>query len=69
MRVVAVISVALALMGCTITPEAIIGLIARETAGAFIAGPIGAVLGAGVGVVAASMVVWPAVLPILLSNI
>jgi len=69
MRVVAVIAVALALMGCTITPEAIIGLIAGETAGAFIAGPIGAVLGAGVGVVAASMVVWPAVLAILLSKI
>ena len=69
MRVVAVIAVALALMGCTITPEAIIGLIAGETAGAFIAGPMGAVLGAGVGVVAASMVVWPAVLAILLSKI
>jgi hypothetical protein len=48
MKVVAVIALALALMGCTITPEAIIGLLA----------------GAGVGVVAASMVVWPTVLAI-----
>jgi hypothetical protein len=34
MKVVAVIALAIALMGCTITPEAIIGLVAGETAGA-----------------------------------
>jgi hypothetical protein len=62
MKVVAVIALGLALMGSTLTPEAIIGLVAGETAGAFIAGNIGAILGAGVGVVAASMVVWPTVL-------
>ena len=64
MKVVAVIALAIALMGCTITPEAIIGLVAGETAGAFIAGSAGAALGAGVGLVAASMVVWPTVLAI-----
>jgi hypothetical protein len=64
MKVVAVITLALALMGCTITPEAIIGLVAGETAGAFVAGPLGAAFGAGIGVVAASMVVWPTVLAI-----
>jgi hypothetical protein len=64
MKVVAVTTLALALMGCTITPEAIIGLVAGETAGAFVAGPLGAALGAGIGVVAASMVVWPTVLAI-----
>jgi hypothetical protein len=62
MKVVAVIALGLALMGSTLTPEAIIGLVAGETAGAFIAGNIGAILGAGVGIVAASMVVWPTVL-------
>jgi hypothetical protein len=61
MKVVAVIALALALMGCTITPEAIIGIVAAETAGAFIAGRTGAIVGAGVGIVAASMVVWPTV--------
>jgi hypothetical protein len=40
------------------------GLVTDETAGAFIAGPIGGVLGAAVGVVAASMVVWSTVLPL-----
>ena len=64
MKVVAVIALAIALMGCTITPEAIIGLVAGEIAGAFIAGSTGAALGAGVGLVAASMVVWPTVLAI-----
>jgi hypothetical protein len=59
MKVVAVIALALALMGCTITPEAIIGLVAGQVVGAFIAGPMGAAVGASVGVVAASMVVWP----------
>ena len=61
MKVVAVIALALALMGCTITPEAIIGIVAGETAGAFIAGRTGAIVGAGIGIVAASMVVWPTV--------
>ena len=61
MKVVAPIFLTLALMGCTITPEAMIGLVAGETVGAFIAGPIGAVLGTVVGVVAASMVEWPTV--------
>ena len=54
MKVVAVIALALALMGCTITPEAIIGLVAGGFTGAFIAGPIGAAVGAGVGAVAAA---------------
>ena len=61
MKIVAVIALALALMGCTITPEAIIGIVAGETAGAFIAGRTGAIVGVGVGIVAASMVVWPTV--------
>jgi len=61
MKVVVVIALALALMGCTITPEAIIGIVAGATAGAFIAGRTGAIVGAGVGTVAASMVVWPTV--------
>jgi hypothetical protein len=61
MKVVAVIALALALMGCTITPEAIIGIVAGETAGACIGGRTGAIVGAGVGIVAASMVVWPTV--------
>ena len=61
MKVVAVIALALALMGCTITPEAIIGIVAGETAGVFIAGRTGALIGAGLGIVAASMVVWPTV--------
>lgn len=56
MKVVAVIALALAFMGCTITPEATIGLVAGGVTGAFIAGPIGAAVGAGVGVVAAPMV-------------
>jgi hypothetical protein len=56
MKVVAVIALALALMGCTIPPEAIIGLVGGGGTGAFIAGPIGAAVGAGGGVVAAPMV-------------
>ena len=56
MKLVAVIALALALVGCTITPEAITGLVAGGVTGAFIAGPIGAAVGAGVGVVAAPMV-------------
>jgi hypothetical protein len=52
-KTIAVIVLALALMGCTITPEAIIGLVAGGVTGSFIAGPIGAAVGAGVGVVAA----------------
>jgi hypothetical protein len=47
------IALALALMGCTITPEAIIGLVAGGVTGSFVAGPIGAAVGAGIGVVAA----------------
>ena len=56
MKVVAVVALALALMGCTITPEAIIGLVAGGVTGAFIAGPLGAAVRAGVGVVAAPTV-------------
>jgi hypothetical protein len=51
-----VIALALAFMGCTIAPEATIDLVAGGVTGAFIAGPIGAAVGAGVGVVAAPMV-------------
>ena len=52
MKVVAVIALALALMGCTITPEAILGLVGGGVTGGFIAGPIGAAVGAGVGIAA-----------------
>jgi len=52
-KTIAIIALALALMGCTITPEAIIGLVAGGVTGSFVAGPIGAALGAGIGVVAA----------------
>jgi hypothetical protein len=55
MKVVAVI-VALPFLGCTIAPVATIDLVAGGLTGAFIAGPIGAAVGAGVGVVAAPMV-------------
>ena len=59
LKAVAAIALALALMACTITPEAIIGLVAGGVTGSFIAGPIGAALGAGLGVVAAPMVGVP----------
>ncbi|MGC1347757.1 MAG: hypothetical protein WA863_17060 [Methyloceanibacter sp.] len=56
MKVVAVIALALPFLGCTIAPEATIDLIAGGVTGAFIAGPIGAAVGAGMGVVAAPIV-------------
>ena len=59
MKAVAAIVLAIALMACTITPEAIIGLVAGGVTGSFIAGPIGAAVGAGLGVVAAPMVGVP----------
>jgi hypothetical protein len=59
LKAVAAIVLAIALMACTITPEAIIGLVAGGVTGSFIAGPIGAAVGAGLGVVAAPMVGVP----------
>ena len=53
---VGALGLATAVAGCTTTQEAVGGAVGGGTAGLFVAGPIGAAVGAGAGAIATPMI-------------